>query len=294
MARDLNTIQQLILDKKTQTAELSTLEVLTTDEQSTLSNLTSASKVAIWRLWVYIVAFAIWSLEKLFDIYETEVDQRIAANEIHNFLWYKKKALEFQYGHALVPQTDYYDNTDLVVADIEQSKIIKHVAVIRKIINGHGFLELKLAKEENTQLVPLEAPEMEAFKAYMFLVADAGTYIQYISLPHDDLKLVLEIQYDPQILWQDGSRKDGTDNTPVIQAINTFLYTLEFNGELILTKLTDYLQNVEGVKIPKIREAYSKYGDFDYAEIDETYIARAGYMRLDLDNTVINYVPREL
>ena len=50
-------------DKKTQTAELSTLEVLTTDEQSTLSNLTSASKVAIWRLWVYIVAFAIWSLE---------------------------------------------------------------------------------------------------------------------------------------------------------------------------------------------------------------------------------------
>ena len=263
-------------------------------EQSTLSNLTSASKVAIWRLWVYIVAFAIWSLENLFDIYETEVDQRIAANEIHNFLWYKKKALEFQYGHALVPQTDYYDNTDLVVADIEQSKIIKHVAVIRKIINGHGFLELKLAKEENTQLVPLEAPEMEAFKAYMFLVADAGTYIQYISLPHDDLKLVLEIQYDPQILWQDGSRKDGTDNTPVIQAINTFLYTLEFNGELILTKLTDYLQNVEGVKIPKIREAYSKYGDFDYAEIDETYIARAGYMRLDLDNTVINYVPREL
>ena len=54
------------------------------------------------------------------------------------------------------------------------------------------------------------------------------------------------------------------------------------------------MQNVEGVKIPKIREAYSKYGDFDYAEIDETYIARAGYMRLDLDNTVINYVPREL
>ncbi|AOR29531.1 hypothetical protein FORMB_25140 [Formosa sp. Hel1_33_131] len=294
MARDLNTIQQLILDKKTETAELSALEVLTTDEQRTLSSLTSISKVAIWRLWVYIVAFAIWSLENLFDIYETEVDQRIAANEIHNFLWYKKKALEFQYGHALVPQTDYYDNTDLVVADIEQSKIIKHVAVIRKIINGHGFLELKLAKEENTQLVPLEAPEMEAFKAYMFLVADAGTYIQYISLPHDDLKLVLEIQYDPQILWQDGSRKDGTDNTPVIQAINTFLYTLEFNGELILTKLTDYLQNVEGVKIPKIREAYSKYGDFDYAEIDETYIARAGYMRLDLDNTVINYVPREL
>jgi hypothetical protein len=294
MARTLNDIQQSILDKKTEAVELSVLEVLTTNEQNTISNLTSTSKVAIWRLWVYIVAFAVWTLEKLFDFYKVEVDQRIAKNEIHNFLWYRKKALEFQYGHALIPETDSYDNTGLVISDIEKSKIIKHVAVIRKIISGHGFLELKLAKEDNNQLVPLEAPEMEAFKAYMFLVADAGTYIQYISLAHDSLKLVLEIQYDPQILWQDGSRKDGTDNTPVIKAINEFLYTLEFNGELILTKLADYLQNVEGVKIPKIREAYSKYGAFDYEIIDETYIARAGYMRLDLDNTTINYIPREL
>ncbi len=104
----------------------------------------------------------------------------------------------------------------------------------------------------------------------------------------------MEIWYDPQLLWQDGSRKDGTDNTPVITAINEFLYTLEFNGELILTKLIDYLQNVEGVKIPKLRQAYSKYGSFDYQVIDETYIARAGYMRLDLDTTQINYLPREL
>ncbi|TSE05683.1 nucleotidyltransferase [Aquimarina algiphila] len=293
MARTLNDIQQSILDKKTHTVELG-LKVLTINEQSTLTDLTSTSKVAIWRLWVYIVAFAIWTLEKLFDIHIIETDKKIAENEIHNFLWYKKKALLFQYGHALVSQTDYYNNSDIEVSEILKSKIIKHVAVIRKIINGHGFLELKLAKEENGQLVPLTTPEMEAFKAYMFLVADAGTYIQYISLPHDSLKLVLEIQYDPQILWQDGTRKDGTDNTPVINAINEFLYTLEFNGELILTKLTDYLQNVEGVKIPKIRETYSKYGNFDYEIIDETYIARAGYMRLDLDNTIINYIPREL
>ncbi|WP_438710872.1 hypothetical protein ACSTS3_19735 [Aquimarina muelleri] len=294
MARTLNDIQQSILDKKTEVVELSVLEVLTTNEQNTLSNLTSTSKVAIWRLWVYIVAFAILTLEKLFDIYKIEVDQRIAKNEIHNFLWYRKKALEFQYGHPLVPESDYYDNTGLEISEIVQSKIIKHVAVIRKIINGHGFLELKLAKEVSDELVPLEAPEIEAFKAYMFLVADAGTYIQYVSLPHDDLKIVLDIHYDPLILWQDGSRKDGMDNTPVITAINDFLYTLEFNGELILTKLTDYLQEVEGVKIPKIREAFSKYGSFDYSFIDETYIARAGYMRLDTDNTIINYIPREL
>ena len=294
MARELNDIQQSILDKKAEVIEFSQLEVLTTNEKDTLLDLTSTSKVAVWRLWVYIVAFAQWTLEVLFDIYKEEVDQRIAKNEIHNFLWYRDIALAFQYGHALVPGTDKYDNTGLVISEIEKSKIIKHVAVIRKIINGHGYLELKLAKQENGQLVPLTLPEMTAFEAYMFLVADAGTYIQYISLPHDSLKMVLEIWYDPQILWQDGSRKDGKDNIPVIKAINEFLYTLEFNGELILTKLTDYLQTVEGVKIPKIREAYSKYGSFGYKNIDETYIARAGYMRLDLDNTVIKYVAREI
>ena len=64
MARNLNDIQQSILDKKTETTTLSTLEVLTTNEKNSLSGLTSTSKVAIWRLWVYIVAFAIWTLEK--------------------------------------------------------------------------------------------------------------------------------------------------------------------------------------------------------------------------------------
>ena len=166
----------------------------------------------------------------MFDLYKIEVDERIANNEIHNFLWYKKKALEFQYGYALVAETDYYDNTDLVIANIEQSKILKHVAVIRKIINRHGFLELKLAKEENNQLIPLDASEMEAFKAYMFLVSDAGTYIQYISLPNDDLKLELDIYYSPLVLSQDGTRKDGTDNTPVIKTINQFYPTLNLTA----------------------------------------------------------------
>ncbi|MFD2566066.1 hypothetical protein [Pseudotenacibaculum haliotis] len=294
MARSLNDIQQSILDKKDQTSELSSLEVLTTVEKSSLNNLTSSSKVAIWRLWVFIISFAIWSLEKLMDIYKLEVDQLIAQNEIHNFLWYKKKALEFQYGYDLIPETDKYDNEGLDISEIEASKIIKHVAVIRKIVNGKGYLELKLAKQSGDQFVPLEQSELQAFENYMFLVADAGTYIEYISLPHDDLRLELDVYYNPLILWQDGARKDGTDNTPVTKAINEFLYNLEFNGELVLTKLTDHLQSVEGVEIPKIKSAAYKFGGFDYTDIEETYIARAGYMRLDEANTTINYIAREL
>ena len=126
MARNLNDIQQSILDKKTASAELTVLEVLTTDEKSSIDNLTSASKVAIWRLWVFIVAFAIWTLEKLFDVYRIEVDGRIAQNEIHNFLWYKKKALEFQYGYNLVAESDRYDNTGLEIIIVRLPLVYGH------------------------------------------------------------------------------------------------------------------------------------------------------------------------
>ena len=156
---------------------LDVLEVLTIDERADITIEESNSKVAVWRLWVYIFSFCSYVIETLFDEFSKEVDARIAENEIHNFLWYRKKALEFQYGQALAPEKDYYDNTGLSIAEIEARKIIKHVAVDRKILNGHGYLEMKLAREVNGVFVPLEAPQMEAFDAYMFQVADAGTYI---------------------------------------------------------------------------------------------------------------------
>ncbi|WP_027391773.1 hypothetical protein [Aquimarina latercula] len=294
MPRTIEEIQQTILTKKIDAQNLQDLEVLTTNEENTIDALTSDSKVSVWRVWVYIVAFVIFTLEMLWDIFRKEVDTLIEENELHNFPWYKKKALSFQYGQALVPETDYYDNTGLTVQQIQNRKIVKHVSVIRKISGGKGFLELKLAKEINGELIPLNAPEMEAFQGYMFLVADAGTFIEYISLPNDSLRLVLDIYYDPLVLYSDGQRKDGTDNQPVQKAINDFLYNLEFNGELILDRLLEHLRTVEGVKIPVIREAFTKFGAFDYEPLDVSYIARAGYMRLDTENTLINYIPREL
>ena len=47
MARTIQEIQTLILQAKAQ--------------EPALNELNSTSKVAIWRLWVYIIAVAIWS-----------------------------------------------------------------------------------------------------------------------------------------------------------------------------------------------------------------------------------------
>lgn len=289
--RTLNEIQTSILNKKETTSSLGALEVLTEDEQQTLPNLNSNSKVAIWRLWVFIQAFAIWLHEGMFETHKIEIERLIALNKIHTARWYRGKALLFQFGFDLFGETDYYNNEGIDEALVIDSKIIKQASV-EEIA---GRLRIKVAKEDNFEnLAPLNNTEVFAFRQYMELIKDAGTRLQIISRNPDDLKLNLDIYFDPLILDGNGARLDGTNNTPIIQAIEEFLYNLEFNGELIITKLIDYLQQVEGVEMPVVQDAFTKFGSFGYSPMEETYIADAGYMVLDEMETTINYIPREL
>ncbi len=122
----------------------------------------------------------------------------------------------------------------------------------------------------------------------------AGTRLIVVSRIPDDFKAEYTIYYNPLVLDAYGARLDGTENEPTQKAAKTFLRNLEFNGELILTKLTDYLQTVEGIEEPVLNSASAKYGLFGYSPINEYYIADAGYMKLDITNTIFNFVAREL
>lgn len=289
MARTIEQIQIIILEKKALASSLSNLEVLTTSEQSTLANLTSTSKVSIWRLWVYICAFSIWTMEKIFDIFKIEVEETIALNQIGTPTWYRKKMLEFQLGYDLTEMA-IYDNTNEIQSDVLASKIIKQAAIEE--IGGR--LKVKVATEANNELAPLSIPELEAFSNYAQKIKYAGTRLIIVSRIPDDFKANYTIYYNPLILDAYGARLDGTNNEPVKSAVKSFLRNLEFNGELVLTKLTDYLQEVEGVEEPVKNTAQAKYGGFGYNEIDEYYIADAGYMKLDENNTTFEFLAREL
>ena len=94
MARSIQDIQQLIYAQKAQ--------------EPALENLNSTSKVAIWRLWVYIISVAIWSLEKLFDLHRTDINKRLTELKPHTARWYRSKALAFQYGFSLSLESDKY------------------------------------------------------------------------------------------------------------------------------------------------------------------------------------------
>lgn len=219
------------------------------------------SKVSFENIKFDIVAFSIWVLENLFDTHKKEVDDIIEAKMPHRPSWYGTKAKAFQYGFALIPDTDKYDNTGFTPEQIEASKVIKYDAVTQ----SAGQILIKIATEVNGVLSPI-APEVKAsFDAYILEIADCG--VKYIVVNHlpDILLLNLQIFRDPLVLDSNGmSIING--NYPVQDAINEYMKELPFNGELVLAHFTDKLQKAEGVVIPHIINAESQAIDINTNE----------------------------
>lgn len=279
MARSLNDIQQSILDAKEANTELAALEVLTANEKASLSNLTSTSKVSVWRLIIYIIANAIYTFERILDVFKAEIEAKVKANRPHTQEWYKTKALAFQYGDTLVDSDEY------TVID-KAKQIIKQVAIIE----GDRKVILKIATLQGTELVKLsDINQVNAFAAYMHKVKDAGTLLEIVNQDADLLKVELDFYYDALLIRNDGTTI--TDNVNVVQeAINNYLKSLDFNGNFDINKMTDYLQQAIGYQSLRLNYVGFKAGlAASFTQIDRKYQPLSGYMKLDLDSLLVNY-----
>ena len=272
MARTIAHIQQTIIDNVNSNATLNT-------------ELTSTSATAIWRLWAYIVAVAIWALENLFDLHKSDVDETIAAMKPHSLRWYAERAKLFQYGYSLPADTENYDNTGIDPSLIEASKIVDYAAVVEQ----QRGLRIKVAKDNGTDLQALITAELNAFKAYMERIKDAGVKLTITSGAADLLKLNLTIKYDALVLLPTGGRIDGTSAAPVKDAIKTYLKNLPFNGILSTMKLIDAIQAVEGVKDLNLTNIQAKYGALAFTTVVISYTPDAGYLRIEDADLTITY-----
>nr|DAS88855.1 MAG TPA: Baseplate structural protein [Caudoviricetes sp.] len=274
MARSIQDIQQLIYAQKAQ--------------EPALESLNSTSKVAMWRLWVYIISVAIWSLEKLFDLHRTDIDKRLTELKPHTARWYRSKALAFQYGYYLAHDSDKYNNQWLTDEQIEASKIIKYSAVVES--KNEGRLIVKIAGEQGDTLQPITDAQKQAFEAYLQEIKDAGVRLSVVNYQPDVLHLQMKIIYDPLVLDSNG-QSIAKATKPVEETIISYLKCLPFNGELVLAHLIDVLQQAEGIKIPHLVLAQSKnitsgggYGAFETIEISK--IPTAGYFTIDNFNDI--------
>ncbi|MFN8238646.1 MAG: hypothetical protein U0T77_10800 [Chitinophagales bacterium] len=270
MAKTLNEIQQEMLDAKDSVAELSALEVLTTNEQ-TIVDVDSTSKVSIWRLFVWVVSSAIFVLYQFMDIFRSEIDAKVKANRPHTPDWYKTKALAFQYGDTLVDSDEY------AVIDVTK-QIIKQVAIEE----GDRKIVVKIATLDGDTLVKIDdINKVNAFASYMDDVKDAGTLLEIVNEDADKLKVELEYYYDALLVKDDGTTIIGGVNV-VEKAIKDYLNNFEFNGTFDINNLTDYIQKAVGYKSVRLSFVGFKAGlSTSYTAINRQYKPLAGYMKLE-------------
>ena len=273
MARTIAEIKQSIVDAK--------------NADTNLSALNSTSAVADWNLWAYIVAVCQWTMEKLFDAHVAEVQAILATQKPHTLQWYVTMAKAFQYGDALPADSDQYDNTGNTADEIAIKQVVNFASATEV---GAG-LRIKAATLSGSTLVPLSADQLTAFTAYMNLVKDAGVRLTVTSGPADRFVTTIKVYYDPLVLNASGQRLDGTNNTPVQQAITNFLDSLPFNGVFILNSYIAALQAVDGVVIAEVDEAQATYGTgLPFYDINPQYRPDAGYMAIDLNaDLTINF-----
>ena len=275
MARTIEQIQNEILKAK--------------EAETSLNGLNSTSKVAIWRLWAYITAFVIWTLEKIFDEHKKEVSEALSQQKPHTARWYRNKALAFQYGFDLITDTDKFNNQGFTEDQISASKIVKFSAVTEA--DTESRLIVKIATEQGGELQPISLGQKASFDAYINEIRDAGVRITTINYLPDILKLQMKIYRDPLVLDENG-QSILTGEKPVEKAIKEYFKKLPFNGELVLAHLVDALQQIEGVKIPHIILAESKWIDAsvndygNYQPIEVKTIPISGYFKIENFNGI--------
>ncbi|WP_281322151.1 nucleotidyltransferase [Flavobacterium aestivum] len=223
-----------------------------------LAGLTSQSKVAIYRLIVFVVSFGIWTLETLFDIHKKELQTELLEQKSGTLPWYRTMALAFQYGFDLMPDSDKFNNGTATDEQIEASKIVKYAAVIEG--SKDSRVIIKIAGEKGGVLAPITNVQRNAFDTYIDEVRYAGVKVTVINYLPDRLYLTLQIYRDPLLIDASGnSILNG--GRPVEKAISEYMKELPFNGELVLAHLIDKLQKVEGVRIPNILAVQSCWID---------------------------------
>lgn len=231
-----------------------------------LSSLTSTSKAAVWRNWVFVAANAQQNLEVIQDRFEAQVNEIIANNFIGTAEWYAQRAKEFQLGYDLTlnAQGIKYGYS---VTDVE-SQIIKAVSVTE---DTGSTLYIKVAKEVDTDLSALSPQEKTQFTKYITKIKLAGTKINVVSLAADQLIMSgCTIYYDS--IYSEAVIKEAVET-----ALREYTRSIPFDGKVKLNDVIDTIQKVTGVNDVEVEHLAIKSG-FSIIPVERIIELPAGYI----------------
>lgn len=232
------------------------------------------SRVSLENLLLYIVAFGMWTMEKVFANHTEEVESYISSMKPHTLRWYQEKAKAFLYGFPLIAGSDEFDTTGKSDDDIAKAQVVKFAAVSE----SSATLYLKVAGESGGRPCALQAEEKVSFVRYLAEYKDAGVRVDVTSDEGDYLRLALDVWYDPLLLMSDGKYK-GDGSYPVDEAVQRYIEQLPFNGEYRNNDLVDALQHTPGVVMVALREAWQSVDGVNENAIAGYCVPYAGYFK---------------
>lgn len=236
MARDTQTIYNQI-DESIK-ADINLYDPANPDP--TKRGLVSTSKVAIWRLWAWIVASAINLFEQFADEFQRNVEASVALASPGTPSWYRQKVFEFQYS-TTDPQIVQFNTTTFSPYYATVNEALRIVTACAVTTTGNKTAVVKVAKG-GTSPTALDTAEKDALTSYLNKICFAGTQIQLISTASDKIMLGYDLYYDGQY--------SASIEADTFNAVNDFLASASannFDGAITLSKIEDVLQSVPGM-----------------------------------------------
>lgn len=236
------------------------------------------SKVSLENILFHVHAVRTWVMELLFDEHVAEVTEIAQKKRPHTLQWYRDKALLFQYGYELAEDSAYYDNDGLTDEEVALSRIVtKCSAQVTSAVRP--TIQVKVAKDDD----PLTPTELEAFKAYMENIADAGLRVVCVSGEPDVMYLEMTVLYDPMVMDSNGDKYIGGKNT-VKEVVKSHLASLPFNGVFYPRMLEQELMQQDGIRVAHVKLARAGVNEASMTTIGESYEPFYGAIQCDVEN----------
>ena len=235
------------------------------------------SRVSVWGYVKQVVAFAIRTLEELFDTHRAEVQALIEQQQIGSLLWYKEQALRWQKGDQLA----LVDGSPAYLKNHPDARILRHVAVSEDTETGTISVQaVKAGDAPGAPYTPLTEVEQQAFQAYLNAITFAGLRATASSEAAVAVRIDAKVQVDAQLITTSGTAI-GSTQKPVEEALKSYLRDLPFNGVVRRTAIVDAIQAVPGVidvRITALQGADSAFV--------ATYLPASGHAILDEASTL--------
>ncbi len=274
MARSIPEIYNAIIAEKENQTSLNVYGPAGDSFETFLSDLTSQSKVAIWRLWVFIFSCAQYVHETFWDIKQAEIEEVVSKAAVGNFPWLQDFIFRFQYSETTPQVIELIDFVPTYPV-VDPSLRIITACSLRQ--NTNMLIEAKVARGEAPNLQPLTADQILMLQGYLDRGGFAGPKVKVSSRFPDRLKIEADVYYaigySPS--WVKGQ---------VIAAIDNYLATYtrdNFNGTFLITDLIAKIRSVEGVADVQLHYVGFRLAEQsveDLLPVIRLYNPAAGYM----------------